>query len=286
MGGRIGYKLMSVYLTGGFRLRKDMALKKIIIIIFAIVFTLSMSACSSQSREQAPEQTQKPEINQSDDMVSAGTEEPETMEGDKILIAYFTRLDNTDASLDEIIQGGGPYGSVGTSLEDADVDALSSASITIRDGETQGNIQALAEMIQEVVGGNLFSIKTVDTYPVDYDTLIDQGGNEKRENIRPELASHVDDMADYDVVFIGFPNWWGDMPMAVYSFLEEYDFSGKKVIPFAASAGSGISNTIASISDLVPDADVESHGLHIPMRDVAGAKAQIEEWIEGLNIKP
>ncbi len=67
---------------------------------------------------------------------------------------------------------------------------------------------------------------------------------------------------------------------------EEYDFSGKKVIPFATSAGSGFSNTIASISGLVPDADVENHGLHIPMRDVADAKAQIEEWIEGLNIKP
>ena len=81
-----------------------------------------MTGCSSsQSRERAPKQTQGPEINQPDDMVSTGIENPETMEGDKILIAYFTRLDNTDASLDEIIQSGGSYGSVGTSLEDADV---------------------------------------------------------------------------------------------------------------------------------------------------------------------
>lgn len=155
-------------------------MKKIIILLFMIVFTLSMSACSLQSGEQASEQTQEPEINQSDDMVLTETDNTETMEGDKILIAYFTRLDNTDASLDEIIQGGGPYGSVGTSLEDADVDALSSASITIRDGRTQGNVEALAEMIQEIVGGDLFYIKTLDTYPADYDTLIDQGGNEKK----------------------------------------------------------------------------------------------------------
>lgn len=261
-------------------------MKRIIILLFMVVFTLSMSACSSQSGERVPEQTQEPEINQSDDMVLTGTEDPKTMEGDKILVAYFTRLDNTDASLDEIIQGGGPYGSVGTSLEDADVDALSSASITIRGGRTQGNVEALAEMIQEIVGGDLFSIKTVDTYPVDYDTLIDQGGNEKRGNVRPELASHVDNMADYNIVFIGYPNWWGDMPMAVYSFLEEYDFSGKKVIPFAASAGSGLSNTVATIRSLVPEADVESQGLHIPMRDVAEAKPQVEEWITKLDIVP
>lgn len=201
-----------------------------------------------------------------------------------ILIAYFTRLDNTDADVDEIIQGGGPYGFVGNSLEDADIDALSSASIAIIDGQPQGNVETLAEMIQEITGGDLFSIRTTETYPVDYDELIDRGGEEKGDNIRPELSVYLDNMEDYEIVFIGFPNWWNDMPMAVYSFFEEYDFSGKRVIPFAASAGSGFSDTKSSIRNLLPDAEVEENGLHIPMRNVADSRPQVEEWLEELEI--
>ena len=91
-------------------------------------------------------------------------------------------------------------------------------------------------------------------------------------------------MADYDVIFLGYPNWWYDMPMAMYSFLEEYDLSGKTIIPFAASAGSGFSGTISSIQELEPEAVVMENGLHIPMGDVANGQAEIETWISELGI--
>lgn len=203
---------------------------------------------------------------------------------ERILIAYFTRLDNTDAEIDDIIRGGGPYGALGDSLEDADMDAISSASITVRDEQIQGNTQTIAQMIQENVGGDLFSIRTEEQYPVDYDELIDIGGEEEAEDARPELISHVDNMADYDIIFLGYPNWWQDMPMAVYSFLEEYDFSGKTVIPFTVTAGSGLADTISSISDTVPGAEVVEDGLHIPMEEAADAQPQVEEWLSGLDI--
>lgn len=74
---------------------------------------------------------------------------------------------------------------------------------------------------------------------------IDVGQEEKRANARPELSSHIEDLDRYDTIFLGFPNWWGDMPMAVYSFLDEYDFSGKTIVPFVTSGGSGFSNTMS-----------------------------------------
>lgn len=123
----------------------------------------------------------------------------------RVLIAYFTRLDNTEAELEEILQGGGPYGPLGDTLEGENLDAVTSASIQLIDGEVQGSTEAIARMIQKKTGGDLFSIQTTESYPVNYDTLIDQGGNEKNEGDRPELSNHVEDMEGYDIVFLGFP---------------------------------------------------------------------------------
>ena len=93
----------------------------------------------------------------------------------------------------------------------------------------------------------------------------------------------VEGMEGYDVVFLGFPNWWYDMPMPVYSFLESYDFSGKTVIPFVTSASSGFTDTIASIKEMIPDASIVENGLHIPMREVADAQPEVEAWLNELG---
>lgn len=242
---------------------------------------LLTTACSGQPASDASVPDTDPEETTAEG-AGSNAEKPHSEEGG-VLIAYFTRLDNTDAELDEIIRGGGPYGEVGNSMDDADLDAVSSASITIYDGQVQGNTQTIAQMIQEQTGGDLFSIRTEEQYPADYDELIDIGGEEEAEDIRPELISHVENMEDYEIVFLGFPNWWSDMPMAVYSFLEEYDFAGKTVIPFAVTAGSGFSDTISTVSDLLPEADVVEDGLHIPMEETADAQPQVEEWLAGLG---
>lgn len=104
-------------------------------------------------------------------------------------------------------------------------------------------------MIQQETRGELFRIETEKTYPSDYDELVDYGREEPDEDSRPTLSSHVENMDEYDVVFLGYPNWWFDMPMAVYSFLDEYDFSGKTNIPFCTHGGSGFSNTVATFDD-------------------------------------
>ena len=255
-------------------------MKKTISLLIVLTALLAiLTACSSSNNDETSTVTlPTTSASQSDGV------ENNAQESDSILIAYFTRLDNTDATLDEIIQGGGPYGSLGDSFESADVDAIASASITVVDGHAQGNVETMAQMIQNTVGGDLFSIQTTDSYPVNYDELIDLGGEEKSAAARPELSTQVENMADYDVIFLGYPNWWYDMPMAMYSFLEEYDLSGKTIIPFAASAGSGFSGTISSIQELEPEAVVMENGLHIPMGDVANGQAEIETWISELGI--
>lgn len=255
-------------------------MKKTISLLIVLTALLAiLTACSSSNNDETSTVTPPTTSASQSDGV-----ENNAQESDSILIAYFTRLDNTDATLDEIIQGGGPYGSLGDSFESADVDAIASASITVVDGHAQGNVETMAQMIQNTVGGDLFSIQTTDSYSVNYDELIDLGGEEKSAAARPELSTQVENMADYDVIFLGYPNWWYDMPMAMYSFLEEYDLSGKTIIPFAASAGSGFSGTISSIQELEPEAVVMENGLHIPMGDVANGQAEIETWISELGI--
>lgn len=252
--------------------------KYIRILIMILGLSALLTACSTneeQKEDILPKESGSEHISQE----TEGSQFKEK----KILIAYFTRLDNTEGELDAIIQGGGPYGKIGDSLEDADMDAISSASITVIDGDIRGNTQAVAEMIQEITGGDLFSISTEASYPVDYDALIDAGGEEKNENARPQLKTHVENMQDYDLVFLGFPNWWYDMPMPVYSFLEEYDFSGKTIIPFATSAGSGFSDTVSSIRNVLPDSDITDNGLHIQMDDVADGKPVVEEWLRKIG---
>ena len=120
----------------------------------------------------------------------------------------------------------------------------------------KGNTNIIAAMIAEQTGSNSFEIRTVTPYPVEYGECIEVAKQEQDKNVHPELAECVQDMEKYDVVFLGFPNWWGDMPMAVYTFLESYDFSGKKIIPFCTHEGSGLSSTERKIAEMCPDADV------------------------------
>lgn len=163
------------------------------------------------------------------------------------------------------------------------VDASTSASIQYRDGKLTGNTGLVAGMIADATGGDLFSILTAEQYPDNYDDTIDVGQEEKRANARPELSSHIEDLDRYDTIFLGFPNWWGDMPMAVYSFLDEYDFSGKTIVPFVTSGGSGFSNTIRAIEDAEPDATV-LEGLALRDNRSTQAEDDVAEWLSRLGL--
>ncbi len=217
------------------------------------------------STEEKVGQSQETENTEPEENIAKTDTEADINENSNILIAYFSRVGNTDFP--------------------ADVDAVSSASLVRKDGNLYGNTQYIASLIQQTTGGDLFLIETAEKYPADYDETDEQGMIENRERTRPKLASHVENMDSYDIVFLGFPNWYYDMPMAVYTFLEEYDLSGKTVIPFVTSGGGGFSNTISEIQNLQQEAEVLSDGFkatHSKINDVT--LEDVQDWIDGLSL--
>jgi flavodoxin len=141
-----------------------------------------------------------------------------------------------------------------------------------------GNTEVVAKKIQVMTGSDLFEIDTVKAYPKDYTETTNVARNEKRENARPELTETVDNMDSYDLIYLGYPNWWGTFPMAVFSFLESYDFSGKTIIPYCTHEGSGLGNSERDIKKLCPGANVLP-GLAIRGGSVQGADGMIKSWL-------
>ena len=147
-----------------------------------------------------------------------------------------------------------------------------------------GNTDVVAKKIQVITGGDLFYIQTVKAYPEDYTKCTEVAEEEQSANARPQLTAKVNNMADYDIVFLGYPNWWGTMPMAVFTFLESYNFKGKTIIPFCTNEGSDMGNSESDIRKLCLSANVLS-GLPIRGSKVNQADGKISEWLKELNIK-
>jgi len=148
-----------------------------------------------------------------------------------------------------------------------------------------GNTEVIAKKIQELTGSDMFQIKTVKSYPEDYTETTNIAQEETRKNARLELTEIVDDMDSYDVIYLGYPNWWGTMPMAVFTFLESYDFSGKTIVPFCTHEGSGMGSSERDIKKLCPNAKVLS-GLAIRGGSVDRADKEVASWLKKLDLIP
>lgn len=147
---------------------------------------------------------------------------------------------------------------------------------SIKDIE-KGNTERVAEFIRKAVGGDLFEIETVRTYDEDYYVCIDEAKQELRENARPELKKYLESLDVYDTIFVGFPNWWGTCPMAVFTFLEHYDLSGKRIIPFCTNEGSGMGSSEWDLKKICKGAKVE-RGLSIHGAEAAQSEAKAAAW--------
>ena len=141
-----------------------------------------------------------------------------------------------------------------------------------------GNTEKAAKMIAELTGAALFKIEQKVPYSADYRECVDQARKDKQENARPELVSLPENFDQYDEIYLGYPNYCGTMPMAVYTFLENLDFDGKKIHPFCTHEGSGLSGTESDIKNCSPNAIVEK-GLAIHGSSVDSAKATLEKWV-------
>lgn len=223
---------------------KNKKMKIKIIAVLSALLILSLSGCSTKT--EATTNSAEKQVVRSKDK--------------KVLIVYFAVAENSE------------------------VDAISSASVREVNGEAKGNIRILAETIQSKVGGDLFSIKTEQGYPGDKGKLIDFAAKEQKANARPKVVSHIENLDSYDTIFIGYPNWWYDLPMPLYSFFEEYDFSGKNIIPFCTHNGSGFSSTIETIRKLEPNATV-TKGFTTNEKNVVKVKDDVAKWLDEIGVK-
>ena len=246
-------------------------MKRIFSILLILVMVVSLSACSGGDNDDTQQNqilspTEDNSLQNGDDIdVSQNESEPEETaeQGSNILVAYFSRVGNTD-------------------WEDG-VDAVTSASINMENGEFVGNAEYLAKMVQEVTGGDLFLIETVDSYPSDYRQTTDQAKVEQNDDARPALASHVENMDQYDTIVLIYPNWWGTFPQPLFTFLEEYDFSGKTILPLCTHAGSRMGSSERDIAALCPDAALLD-GLAVSGSGAVSARSDVEAWINDAGI--
>ena len=141
-----------------------------------------------------------------------------------------------------------------------------------------GNTETVGGMIKELTGADLFRIEQIQPYSKDYNECIAQAQSDQRRNARPELKAYPESLEEYDVIYLGYPNYWNTMPMAVFTFLEHFDFSGKTILPFCTHEGSGLGSSVSDIRKLCPGAKVEK-GLAIRGGSVSQAKKETEKWL-------
>lgn len=144
---------------------------------------------------------------------------------------------------------------------------------------TVGNTEVAADILHDLTGADLFKMEPIQEYSKDYNECIAQAQADQRRDARPELKVYPESLDGYDTVYLGFPNYWGTMPMAVFTFLEHFDFTGKVIFPFCTHEGSGMGRSEADIRRLCPGATV-AKGLAIHGGSVKEAETDIRRWIE------
>ena len=158
-----------------------------------------------------------------------------------------------------------------------------SSSVLITYFSWSGNTEQVAQIIQQETGGDLFEITPATPYTDDYNELLDIAQQEQSDNARPELAGQVENWEQYDTVFVGYPNWWNDAPMAVYTFLESYDWDGKTLIPFNTSASGGFGRSLSGLEESASGATI-LEGISFTERTLGDAQSEVTAWLDGLGL--
>lgn len=230
-------------------------MKKIVTFVLAVIIIMAVTGCGSG-------QTQSDNSKQNITTASSGTPIVDTKSGKKALVVYFSLPETTSPN--------------NMTKEEAN-------STVVINGEVLGNTQYLAYLIQKNTNADIFRLEPKVPYPTDHKTLVDLAKTEQNNNARPELAKNIPNLDQYDIIFLGYPNWWGDLPMILYSFLESHDLSGKTIVPFNSHGGSGFSNTISTIAALQPNAKVIKNGFTVSRDSVQDCASNVAAWLKGLG---
>lgn len=252
-------------------------MKKISLLLLAVILVFSLTGCSSSTDTSESESTEvlaESEV-ESNSAPFNETEEPETGADS----AEETAAETTEEPAEELTTETAAESAGETAAESSE----EAGGILIAYFSWSGNTEKMAQMIQSETNGDLFKIEPATPYTDDYDTLLDVAQQEQSDNARPELASQVENWDSYEVVFVGYPDWWSDAPMLIYSFLEAYDWEGKTLVPFCTSGGSGFGRSLDKLPDSAPGAEILD-GLHVSGSSVDGAGEDIASWISSLNL--
>ena len=240
----------------------------------AALMVLSLAACAGNQQEEQPasaeatEQSQSASVQEEEEPASteqqpeepaSSTEQPSDTQESGVLVAYFSWADNA--------------------VIDGEVDAVASPSVT-----APGNVQQLAQWISERTGGDLFSIQVTEPYSSDWDACLERANQERAEDARPELTASVEQLERYDTVFLGYPNWWYGVPMALLSFLEENDLSDKQVYLFCSHGTGGLASSVEQIDEALPDSTALSKNVFdVYEEDASSSQQDILAWLEELG---
>ena len=146
-----------------------------------------------------------------------------------------------------------------------------------------GNTENVAKSIQTQTAADIFELLPTTPYSDDYDTVVDLAQEEQRNDARPAISGNIENIEQYDIIYVGFPNWWGDMPMILYTFFDTYDLSGKTIALFCTSGGSGLSGTVDEVKSLEPNANV-TEGLHIGSTSSSNPDDAVFEWLSNIGL--
>ena len=233
---------------------------KRICLLLILMITFGLTACGSNSAAIPDKSDMSPgeDFNRQQE----AQESSDSAESGKALVAYFSMPETTDPN--------------NMTEEEAN-------STVVMNGEVLGNTQYVAYVIEENTNANIFRIEPQTPYPTDHDTLVDLAKEEQDANARPALKGDIENMEQYDTIFVGYPTWWSDMPMILYAFFDQYDFSGKTIVPFNTHGGSGFSGTVSTISKLEPNAKVIENGFTVSRNNVQDAEQDIISWLDDLG---
>lgn len=224
-----------------------------------LVLSFSLAGCSNSITNKQPESSN---AEKTQAIPPASEVSQANKEGKNALVVYFSLPETTKPD--------------NMTKEEAN-------STVIVDGKVLGNTQYVAYLIQANTGADLFRIEPKTPYPTDHKTLVALAKEEQQNKARLALTANVENLDQYKVIFLGYPNWWGDMPMVVYSFLESHDLSGKTIIPFNTHGGSGFSNTINTIAALQPKATIVKNGFSVSRDTVQNCADDVSSWVKKLK---
>ena len=158
-----------------------------------------------------------------------------------------------------------------------------SSSVLIAYFSWSGNTEQVAQIIQQETGGDLFEIAPATPYTNDYNELLDIAQQEQSDNARPELAGQVENWEQYDTIFVGYPNWWSDAPMAVYTFVESYDWSGKTLVPFNTAPAAALEEALSGLEESASGAAI-LEGISFTERTLGDAQSEVTTWLDELGL--